>query len=150
MGRANAIGDTRIRYGPHECDMQYVNTLRAMSNCKVAFLATIQDTHTHIHTYTHYTHTHTHIYKHTYTHTYTYTHNTHIHTYTHRHIIHTSYTHIHTRTHYTHLRTHTHHTYTHIQTHTHPVALYPGLLTPAFVTFSTNVVEGLVQLSHVV
>ena len=30
------------------------------------------------------------------------------------------------------------------------VALYPGLLTPAFVACSTNVGEGLVKLSHVV
>ena len=55
MGRANAICDTRIgyaryantlcaariRYAMHECDMRYANRLRAMSNCKVAFLATI-------------------------------------------------------------------------------------------------------------
>jgi len=29
------------------------------------------------------------------------------------------------------------------------LALYPGLLTPAFVACSTNVGEGLVKLSHV-
>jgi len=53
-GRANAICDTRIRYGPRECDMRYVhmqtpreydmryaNRLRTMSDCKVAFSATI-------------------------------------------------------------------------------------------------------------
>jgi len=42
MGRVNAIRDMRIRYGLCECDMQYANRLRAMSNCKVAFSATIQ------------------------------------------------------------------------------------------------------------
>ena len=31
----------------------------------------------------------------------------------------------------------------------HVLALYPGLLTPVFVTFSTNKGEGLVKLSHV-
>ena len=41
MGRVNTICDTRIRYGPCEYDMQYANRLRAMSNCKVAFSATI-------------------------------------------------------------------------------------------------------------
>ena len=30
------------------------------------------------------------------------------------------------------------------------IALYPGLLAPAFVACSTNVGEGLVKLSHVV
>jgi len=29
MSRANAIRDTRIRYGPRECDMRYAHTLRA-------------------------------------------------------------------------------------------------------------------------
>ena len=41
MGRANAIFDMRIRYGPREYDMRYANRLRAMSNCKVAFSAII-------------------------------------------------------------------------------------------------------------
>jgi len=54
MGRANAICDTRIRYlscecdmryantlRPRECDIRYANRLRTMSNCKVAFSATI-------------------------------------------------------------------------------------------------------------
>ena len=36
MGRANAIRDMRIRYGPREYDIRYANRLRAMSNCKVA------------------------------------------------------------------------------------------------------------------
>jgi len=35
------ICDMRIGYGPHKCDMWYANRLRAMSNCKVAFWATI-------------------------------------------------------------------------------------------------------------
>ena len=52
MGRANTICGTQIRYGPRECDMQirygpheynmrYANRLLAVSNCKVAFSATI-------------------------------------------------------------------------------------------------------------
>ena len=53
MNRTNAIYDTRIgyaryantlwaariQYAMRECDMRYANRLRAMSNCKVAFLA---------------------------------------------------------------------------------------------------------------
>jgi len=39
--------------------------------------------------------------------------------------------------------------YTGIEPRIH-IAPYPGLLTPAFVTCSTNAGEGLVKLSHVV
>ena len=53
MRRANTISDMpiryairecdkRIRYGPREYDMLYANRLRTMSNCKVAFSATIR------------------------------------------------------------------------------------------------------------
>jgi len=75
---------------------------------------------------------------------------THTHTHTHMHM------HTHTRTHIPHHTPHhIHHTtYTTPHTDQHSssalLASYPGLLTPAFVTCSTNAGKGLVNLSHVV